>query len=429
MFLQLKRTACKGLFTFALMKTLITNISKLLHIEDQERPWKRGKELAHFPTTDNAWLLLENDRIAGYGSAATTQPQAEEIIDAQGGMVLPTWVDSHTHLIYAGTREDEFAARLHGATYEEIAAKGGGILNSAKKLQQTSEDELYEAAAQRLDEVIRLGTGAVEIKSGYGLSPESEIKMLRVARRLQKSFPVPVKVTFLGAHAFPTEFKENQQAYVDQIIHEMLPQIAEEKLADYIDVFCEKGYFSVPQMEQILKAGLVKGLKSKVHVNQFNILGAIKKAIENDSLSVDHLEVMSEEDIELLGRSDTVATLLPGCSLFLEIPFAPARELIANNAIVALATDYNPGSAPSGNMNLMVSLASIKMKMTPEEAISAATLNGASAIELSKEMGSIEKGKRANLIITKSLNSPSFLPYNFGHQHIERVLINGKVYN
>jgi len=411
------------------MKTFIINISKLLHIEDQQRPYKRGKDLAHFPVTDNAWLLIENERIAGYGTMGKLDVEAGETIDAAGGMVLPTWTDSHTHLVYAGTREDEFAARLHGASYEEIAAKGGGILNSAKKLQNTSEDELYEAAAMRLDEVIKMGTGAIEIKSGYGLTPESEIKMLKVARRLQQDFPIPVKTTFLGAHAFPPNFKDNPEAYVEQIINEMLPQIAAENLADYIDVFCEKGYFSVAQMEKILEAGARNKLKPKVHVNQFNILGAIEKAIENDSLSVDHLEVMSEQDIALLGKSETIATLLPGCSLFLEIPYAPARELIKQNAIIALATDYNPGSAPSGNMNLIVSLACIKMKMTPEEAISAATLNGSAALELSQETGSIEIGKRANLILTKPLHSPSFIPYNFGHQHIEKVLINGKVYN
>ncbi len=410
------------------MKTLIINISKLLHIEDQRRRWKRGKDLSHFPITENAWLLLENDKIVDYGFRGKVNITAEHLIDAKGGMVFPTWVDSHTHLIYAGTREDEFAARLSGSTYKEIAAKGGGILNSAKKLQQTPEDELYEAAAQRLNEVIKLGTGAIEIKSGYGLTPESEIKMLKVARKLQQNFPIPIKATFLGAHAFPANFKKNHRGYIDQIISDMLPQIAKEKLADYIDVFCEKGYFNVSQMSEILKAGMKKGLKPKVHVNQFKTLGSIKKAIENDSLSVDHLEVMSDEDVEFLGQSDTIATLLPGCSLFLEIPYAPARRLIAKNAIVALATDYNPGSAPSGNMNLIVSLACIKMKMTPEEAISTATLNGAAAIELSHEIGSIERGKKANLIITNPLNSPSFLPYNFGHQHIKKVLINGKVY-
>ncbi len=437
------------------MKLLITHISKILHIDNQNRKHKRGHELGDFPVTENAWLLIEDGRINSWGSMAGDLPaQFDEQLDADGGMVLPTWVDSHTHLVYAGTREDEFAKRLHGMTYEQIAAEGGGILNSARKLKDASEDELYESAAARLDELIKLGTGAIEIKSGYGLTTESEMKMLRVARKLGENFPIPVKTTFLGAHAFPAEFKDNHSGYVKQIINEMLPKIAEEKLADYVDVFCEKGYFTVGEMEEILEATTKFGYKSKLHVNQFNSLGAIEKAIQHDALSVDHLEVIEApqmereaylepplepplfdtnrnerfDEAEMLGKSETICTLLPGCSLFLEIPYAPARRLIENDAIVALATDYNPGSSPSGNMNMVVSLASIKMKMTPEEAISAATLNGAAAIELSQELGSIEKGKLANLIITKPLSSPSFLPYNFAHNHIKHVLINGKKY-
>ncbi len=437
------------------MKLLITHISKILHIDNQNRKHKRGHELDDFPVTDNAWLLVEDGLIDSWGSMASDLPaRFDEQLDANGGMVLPTWVDSHTHLVYAGTREDEFAKRLHGMTYEEIAAEGGGILNSARKLRDTSEDELYKSAAARLDELIKLGTGAIEIKSGYGLTTESEMKMLRVARKLGENFPIPVKTTFLGAHAFPEEFKDNHSGYVKQIINEMLPKIVEEKLADYVDVFCEKGYFTVGEMEEILEAANEFGCKSKLHVNQFNSLGAIEKAISHDALSVDHLEVIEApqmereaylepplepplfdtnrnerfDEAEMLGKSETICTLLPGCSLFLEIPYAPARRLIENDAIVALATDYNPGSSPSGNMNMVVSLASIKMKMTAEEAISAATLNGAAAIELSNELGSIEKGKRANLIITKPLSSPSFLPYNFAHNHIEHVLINGKKY-
>ncbi len=436
------------------MRLLITNISRLLHIDNQKRKHKRGHDLGDFPITENAWLLLNDGRIEDWGGMDNMPREFDETLDAEGGMVLPTWVDSHTHLVYAGTREDEFAKRLHGMSYEEIAAQGGGILNSARKLRDASEEELYEAAANRLDELIKLGTGAIEIKSGYGLTPESEMKMLRVARRLGENFPVPVKTTFLGAHAFPEKYKDDHHGYVQEIIHKMLPQIARENLADYVDVFCEKGYFTVGEMEEILEAAEHHNYKAKLHVNQFNSLGAIEKAIEYDALSVDHLEVMEApqmereaymepplepplwdtnrnerfDEAEMLGKSNTIATLLPGCSLFLEIPYAPARRLIENDAIVALATDYNPGSSPSGNMNLVVSLASIKMKMTPEEAISAATLNGAAAIELSDELGSIEKGKRANLIITKPLSSPSFLPYNFGHNHINHVLINGKKY-
>lgn len=409
------------------MKTLIHNISRILHIEDQGRNYKRGKELGHFPVTDNGWILIKEGKIEDFGSGEY-QGKAERIIDAEGGMVLPGWVDSHTHLVYAGTREDEFAKRLHGMTYEQIANEGGGILNSAEKLGNTSEDELYEAAASRLHELIKMGTVAIEIKSGYGLSPESEKKMLRVARKLKENFPIPVKSTFLGAHAFPKKYKDNHSAYIREIIEVMLPQITDENLADYIDVFCEKGYFSTDEMVEIIKSGKEKGLKSKLHVNQFNSLGAIELSVAHDAVSVDHLEVMSERDVEVLSASNTIGTLLPGCSLFLEIPYAPAKDLIEKNAIVALATDYNPGSAPSGNMNLIVSLASIKMKMTAEEAISAATLNGAAAIELSDQLGSIERGKLANLIITKPLSSPSFLPYNFGHNHISQVLINGEKY-
>ncbi|WP_417589778.1 imidazolonepropionase [Owenweeksia hongkongensis] len=409
------------------MKTLIHNISLILHIDQNNRKHKRGKELGDFPTTENAWLLVEDGKIADYGTAGS-EPAADEKIDAKGGMLLPTWVDSHTHLVYAGTREDEFAKRLHGMTYEQIANEGGGILNSARKLRSASEEELYDAAAGRLDELIKLGTGAIEIKSGYGLTTESEMKILRVARKLAENFPIPIKTSFLGAHAFPEEFKDNHAGYVKQIVKEMLPKITEEKLADYVDVFCEKGYFSTEEMEEIIVAGKEKGLKSKLHINQFNSLGAIEICVKHDAVSVDHLEVMTDEDVAILAESDTIGTLLPGCSLFLEIPYGPARELIDKNAIVALATDYNPGSSPSGNMNLVVSLATFKMKMTPEEAISAATLNGAAAIELSDKLGSIEKGKRANLIITKPLSSPSFLPYNFGHNHIEHVLINGKIY-
>lgn len=410
------------------MDTLIYNISKLLHISSDGAKNKRGNNLGHFPITENAWLRITGDRIHSFGEMKDLPDQKTyNSIDAKGGMILPTYVDSHTHLVYAGTREDEFGKRLHGYSYEQIANEGGGILNSAKKVSLASEDELYETAAIRLEEVMRLGTGAIEIKSGYGLSTESEVKLLKTAKRLAANYPIPVKTTFLGAHAFPEKFKNDQDGYVELIINEMLPEIASQNLADYIDVFCEKGYFNVDQMVKILEAARKFNIKSKLHLNQFNILNSIEIADRYDALSVDHLEVMSENDIAILGKSNTIATLLPGCSLFLEIPFAPARKLIEKNAIVALATDYNPGSAPSGNMGLMVSLASIKMKMTPEEALSAATLNAAAAIELSADLGSIEVGKKANLILTKShISSPSFLPYNFGHQPIKQVFINGK---
>ncbi|MDZ7846685.1 MAG: imidazolonepropionase [Owenweeksia sp.] len=411
------------------MKTVIVNISKILHIEDQGRSSKRGRDLSHFPITENAWLSIKDGKIDAWGAMdEMPREQHDEEIDAMGGMVLPTYTDSHTHLVYAGTREDEFGKRLHGATYEEIAAGGGGILNSARKLRKTSEDALYDQAAQRLDEVIKMGTGAIEIKSGYGLTTESEMKMLRVARKLGENFPLPVKTTFLGAHAIPQKFKDDRQGYLQQITEEMLPEISAQNLADYVDVFCEKGYFTVDEMIQILEAAQKYRLRSKLHLNQFNSLDSIEKAVLYDALSVDHLEVMSDKDVALLGGSKTIGTLLPGCSLFLEIPFAPARDLIEKLDRSA-GHRLQPRLCTSGNMNLMISLACIKMKMTPEEALSAATLNGSAALELGHEMGSIEKGKRANLMITKPLSSPTFIPYNFGHQPIKQVLLNGKTYD
>tara|TARA_R110002072_G_scaffold113367_8_gene242789 strand:+ start:1618 stop:2859 length:1242 start_codon:yes stop_codon:yes gene_type:complete len=413
------------------MDTIFYNISKILHISNNGAKVKRGSELGDFPISNNAWLRISDGKIHSFGKMEDlANLEGLHSVDAKGGMIMPTYVDSHTHLVYAGTREDEFGKRLHGYSYEQIANEGGGILNSAKKVGLASEDELYHSAANRLEEVMQLGTGAIEIKSGYGLSTESEIKLLRTARKLAENYPLPIKTTFLGAHAFPEKFKNDQDAYVQLIIDEMLPEIAKEKLADYVDVFCEKGYFNVDQMQRILEAAKKYNLKPKLHLNQFNILNSISIAHDYNALSVDHLEVMSDEDIDILGQSNTIATLLPGCSLFLEIPYAPARKLIEKNAIIALATDYNPGSAPSGNMGLMVSLASIKMKMTPEEALSAATLNAAAAIELSDVMGSIEIGKKANLILTKNhISTPSFLPYNFGHQPIEAVYIDGKKIN
>ena len=384
--------------------------------------------MSEFPITENAWLLIEDELIMDFGQGNPMINGVDHTIDAQGGMVLPTWTDSHTHLIYAGTREDEFAMRLKGMSYEEIAASGGGIINSALKLRETSEEELYASAAARLEELISMGTGGIEIKSGYGLTTESEIKMLKVARKLADNFPIPIKTTFLGAHAVPPEFKEDREGYLDLIIEEMLPEIYNQGLADYVDMFCEEGYFTTKDLSRLLQAADDLGIKSKLHLNQFNILDSISIATNHDALSVDHLELLGEGDLKALRQSDTIATLLPGCSLFLGIPFAPARILIDGGATVAIASDYNPGSAPSGNMNLMVSLASIRMKMTPEEAITAATLNAAAALELSHRLGSVEKGKLANLIITEPLNSPSFLPYNFGHSHIAQVLINGKRY-
>jgi imidazolonepropionase len=403
---------------------LIHNISKLLLMEDQKRPFKKGAELSYFPTLSKAWLLLENEIIKDFGSGA--HPPADETWDAQGGLVMPSYVDSHSHLIYAGTREDEFAKRLRGKSYAQIAAEGGGILNSAQRLQNTTEDDLYLQAATRLKELMQLGTGALEIKSGYGLTTASEIKMLRVAKKLGENFPITLKTSFLGAHALPLNYATNRQGYLKEITEEMLPAIADEKLADYVDVFCEKDYFTVAEMQQVLVAAQKYKLRAKVHVNQFTSTGALQAALEFGALSVDHLEVMTSQDIADLGKSQTIGTLLPGCSFFLEIPYAPARNLIRANATVALATDFNPGSAPSGNMNLAVALACIKMKMTPEEALSAATLNGAAALEISNKLGSIEKGKLANLIVTKPMQAASFIPYNFGHNPVAHVFLNGK---
>lgn len=413
-------------FSPSMAKKVLHNIGKLLLIDDQNRLVKRGSEMNSFPILEQAWLTVEDGRIIDFGEGEA--PAGGTRHDLQGAMVWPTYVDSHTHLIFAGTREDEFAQRLAGLSYEEIARRGGGIINSALKLRQTSEDALFQSASARLDELIRMGTGAIEVKSGYGLDLESELKMLRVIQRLKEHFPIPIKATFLGAHALPPEFKENKSAYLDLIIKEMLPVIQKEKLADYIDAFCEKGYFNKAETERLVAAGADRGLRAKIHTNQFNSLGALPALEALGTLSVDHLEVMTDEELNLMGQSTMIATALPGCSLFLEIPYTPGRALIDRNAILALASDYNPGSAPSGNMNLMVALACIKMKLTPEEALSAATLNGAAALELSKEVGSIAKGKKANFIVGKAMEAPSFIPYNFGHSPVKEVWINGQPY-
>jgi len=346
--------------------------------------------------------------------------------DCTGKMILPTWCDSHTHIVYAGNREQEFVDRINGLSYEEIANNGGGILNSAKKLQATSKEDLYNESAKRLEEVIALGTGAIEIKSGYGLTVSSELKMLRVIKKLKENYDIPIKATFLGAHAIPKEFKNNKKEYLNLIIDEMLPKIAKENLADFIDIFCEVGYFSVDDTDKILSAGKKYGLTPKTHVNQFNSIGGIDISIKHKALSVDHLEVLSDNDLEVLKISETMPVALPSCSYFLSIPYAPVRKLIDNGIAIALATDYNPGSTPSGNMNFVVATACIKMKMTPNEAINAATINGAYAMNLNEELGSITKGKLANFFITKEIPSYNVIPYNFGNNQIQSVYIKGK---
>lgn len=409
------------------MQTLIINIKELIQIREKDIQKVSGKEMAELPLLKNAFLLIENDIIADFGlmDDCPALPDAN-IIDASGKVVLPTWCDSHTHLVYAGNRVQEFVDRINGLSYEEIANRGGGILNSAQKLNETGEEEIYEQSGLRLEEVMKLGTGAIEIKSGYGLTVEGEIKMLRVIKRLAQNYPIKIKATFLGAHAFPKEYKENHSGYIDLIINEMLPKIAQEKLADYIDAFLETGYFSVEETERIMEAGKKYGLRSKIHVNQFTAINGIAACVKHNALSVDHLEIVTDDDIEVLKQAETMPVALPSCSYFISIPYTPARKMIEAGLPIALATDYNPGTTPSGNMNFVVATACIKMKMTPEEAINAATINGAYAMGISATHGSITKGKKANIIITKPIHSFYQLPYEFGSNLIEKVIIAGK---
>ncbi|TDI67337.1 MAG: imidazolonepropionase [Bacteroidetes bacterium] len=409
------------------MKLLLTNIKELLQVRDNAPSKVSGLEMKHLPTIKNAWLLFEDDIITDFGNMDNPGELSEDnTLDCTGKIVLPAWCDSHTHLVYAGNREQEFVDRINGLSYREIAEKGGGILNSAKKLQNTTEDDLYKQSAKRLEEVMQLGTGAIEIKSGYGLTTEAEMKMLRVVKRLSDNYPIAIKTTFLGAHAIPSEYENNKDGYLDLICDEMLPKIATEGLADYIDIFCEEGYFSVADTNRLLQEGKKYDLVPKIHVNQFNALGGVAAGVANNALSVDHLEVVTDEDISALQDSQTMPVALPSCSYFLGIPYTPGRQLIDAGLPLALATDYNPGSAPSGNMNFVVATACIKMNLSPEEAINAATINGAYAMGLSDTHGSITKGKVANLIITKEIPSYGYLPYAFGSDLIDTVIINGK---
>ncbi|WP_452597868.1 imidazolonepropionase [Pontimicrobium sp. MEBiC01747] len=409
------------------MSTLIINIKELLQVRESGLQNVSGKAMQELPNIKNAYLLIAHDTIIDYGKMEDAQGiTAEKTIDATGKIVLPTWCDSHTHIVYAGNREQEFVDRINGLSYEAIAKRGGGILNSAETLQNTSEEELYIQSVARVKAVMQMGTGAIEIKSGYGLTPNAELKMLRVIKRIKKEFPLKVKATFLGAHAVPKAYKDNKQGYLDSIINDMLPQIAKEELAQYVDVFCEKGYFSLEDTEQILKASKAYNLTPKIHVNQFNAFGGVALAVKYNALSVDHLEELNPDDIEALKNSKTMPVALPSCSYFLSIPYTPGRQIIDAGLPLALATDYNPGSTPSGNMNFVVSTACIKMKLTPEEAINAATINGAYAMGIANEYGSITKGKKANLMITKAIPSYNYLPYAFGDNHIEQVIINGE---
>ncbi len=410
------------------MVTLITNIKELIQIRNASVKKVSGKEMKILPSIKNAFLVLKDDLIYDFGEMhSIPQLNADKIIDATGKLVLPTWCDSHTHIVYDGNREEEFVDRINGLSYEEIAKKGGGILNSAKKIQETNVDNLYEQASKRIKEIMSLGTGAVEIKSGYGLTVDAELKMLSVIKDLSDNFPINIKATFLGAHAFPSSYKNNKDAYVDLICNEMIPRVAKEELAEFIDVFCETGYFTVEQTEKILKKGAEYNLVPKIHVNQFTSIGGVQIGVKYNALSVDHLEVMNDEDIDILKQSTAMPVALPSCSYFLSIPYTPARTMIDRGLPIALASDFNPGSTPSGNMNFVVSTACIKMKMTPEEAINAATINGAYAMNISNTHGSITKGKKANVIITKEIPSYNFLPYAFGSNLIDTVIINGEI--
>ncbi|MFT7120210.1 MAG: imidazolonepropionase [Neolewinella sp.] len=405
---------------------LLTNIHQLLQVRPATTRRIAGADMAKLPLINDAYLLIEDGLISDFGPMAYAPTDyTGDIIDCDGQLVLPTWCDSHTHIVYAGDRSHEWVARLEGKTYAEIAAAGGGILNSAKRLNETPEEDLYQQSKTRLETVMALGTGAIEIKSGYGLTVEGELKMLRVIRRLREEYPIPIKATFLGAHAIPANYKTDKAGYLRMLTDELMPKIAEEGLADFVDVFCEDGYFSVEDTELVMVAGIKHGLVPKIHVNQFTTLGGVAAAVQHGALSVDHLEELSEADVEALKGSETMPVALPGCSFFLGIPYTPARRLMDAGLPVALATDYNPGSAPSGNMNFALSLACTQMKMLPEEAINAATLNGAYAMGLEKELGSITVGKRANLLITEQLPSFGALPYNFGMPTVSQVVING----
>jgi len=414
------------------MKTVIKNISQLVQCDDKNLKFRAGNDMNCLNTIDNAYIEIENGKISSFGNMdqwnGITDWNSTTIIDAEEGLVLPTFCDSHTHLVFAESRESEFNDRINGITYQQIAKNGGGILNSAKKIHQIDEEILYKRSLKRLDKLIKLGTGAIEIKSGYGLSVESELKILRVIKKLKETTPITIKSTFLGAHAVPEKYERNKKKYIDLIINEMLPEIASNDLADYIDIFCEEGYFTNEDTIRILQAGKKHNLQGKTHVNQFNSLGGVKSSIDNDSLSVDHLEIMNEDDFQAFKGSKTIATILPSCSFFLGIPYSPAKEFISRNIPINLASDYNPGSSPSGNMNLVASLGSIKLKLNAEQVINATTLNGAYAMGLENKLGTISVGKIANLIITKPIPNYQYLHYSFGENLIDRVIIAGEEY-
>ena len=405
---------------------LIKNIRQLVQARKNSPLMIKGAEMATLPILENAWVLIHDGKIDSFGIMENCPDSDAETIDASGCLVFPAWCDSHTHIVYSGSREAEFVDKIKGLSYEEIAKKGGGILNSAARLQNTSEDDLYQQALKRANEIISYGTGAIEIKSGYGLTVEDELKMLRVIKRLKENTPLTVKASFLGAHAMPVKYRENRNAYIDLIVNEMLPKVAEEKLADYCDVFCDKGFFTVEETDRILATGVSFGLRPKIHANELDYSGGIQVGVKHNALSVDHLEYTGEEEIAVLLNSETMPTLLPSTAFFLRLKQPPAREMITAGLPVALASDYNPGSSPSGRMQFVLSLACVNLRMTPEEAINAATINSAYAMGISATHGSITPGKIANLFITQPAASYALLPYSFGTNLVDKVMIGGK---
>ncbi len=409
------------------MTELLIKNTTLVQVREHNTSILKGELLRELPILENAWIRCQDDRILDFGTMDSCPPDHGHVMDAKGRFVFPSWCDSHTHLVFAAYREQEFVQRISGMSYAEIAAKGGGILNSARRLRAMSEAELFQAAHQRLDQLIKSGTGAIEIKSGYGLSAEGELKMLRVIKKLKKVSPIPIKASFLGAHALPKAFKENREGYMNLLINELLPIIAKEELADYVDIFCEKGFYSVAEAAEMMAAGNKYGLRAKIHTNQFNSMGGIQAAIAHNALSVDHLEVVNEAEILALTNSNVIPTLLPSAPFFLQDHYPPARQLIDAGLPVTLASDFNPGTSPSGKMAFVVALACIKMKMLPNEAINAATLNGAAAMELENDYGSITKGKKANLFITQPMPSIAYLPYGFTEEIVDQVIVNGQL--
>ncbi|MCI6416436.1 MAG: imidazolonepropionase [Bacteroidales bacterium] len=407
-------------------RTLITNIKSLVQVEDTAREAVCGKDMAEVKTIENAYLLIEDDKIADFGTMDTLSENADMTIDAKQRFVLPSFCDSHTHLVYAGSREIEYIDKIRGLSYEEIAKRGGGILNSAKRLQEASEDELFEDAMQRLEEIISYGTGAVEIKSGYGLTTEAELKMLRVIRRLKEASPLTIKANFLGAHGVPLEYRERQGDFVNLVIDEMIPQVAKENLAEFIDVFCDTGFFTVEETARMLEAGTKHGLVPKIHANELDYSGGIEVGVKYGALSVDHLECVGEKEIATLKTSKTMPTILPGAAFFLNMPYSPARKMIEAGLPVAMASDFNPGSSPSGNMQMVLTFACVNYRLTPQEAINATTINSAYAMGISRTHGSIAKGKQANFYITKDIPTIEYIPYYYGTNKVERTFLNGK---